>query len=374
MGRPTSISVHFGCVPDPRIERSRAHQLVDILTITLCAVLCGADSWVDVETFGETREAWLRTFLDLPGGIPSHDTFGRVFARLDPVAFQQCFLAWVQQVVPRPSGVVALDGKTVRGSHHRATGGHPLHLVSAWSDAAGLVLGQVAVAEKSIKITDIPALLAVLDITDCTITIDAMGCQTAIAEQIIAQGGDYVLALKGNHGTLHSEVAATFVLVTEDEAVTLTQSASVAEKDHGRLERRQVATITDPAILTYLDPDGKWPALASLVRVTSHRQVGTQAPTVEQRYYLSSLPGGPTRLGTVIRSHWGIENRLHWVLDVAFREDDNRTRAGHGAQNLATVRHLALNLLRRAPMTGSITTKRFKAALDPAILASVLAG
>lgn len=384
MGEPaqTSITRHFAGVLDPRVERTKEHRLLDIITIALCAVVCGADSWVAVETFGRAKAAWLRTFLALPGGIPSHDTFGRVFALLDPTAFGRCFLAWAQAIAPDRAAphtecLRALDGKTLRGSQDRVTGQAALHLVSAWAAEAGLVLGQVAVDDKSNEITALPALLRLLDLEGCTVTIDAMGCQTPIAAQIIAQDGDYVLALKDNHATLHAEVQWTFAAARADGFAGYAPAdydyARTVDKDHGRLEIRRHWTLYDPALLAYLDPAGAWAGLRGIGLVETERHCN-EVVSSEARYYLLSTRTGAAAFGRAVRGHWGIENRVHWVLDVTFGEDACRVRGGHGAQNLAVLRHFALNLLRReGSLRGSLPTKRFTAALDERYLAQVLA-
>jgi len=372
MAVETSISVHFSSLPDPRIERCKAHALVDILTIALCAVLCGAESWVDLETFGREKEPWLRTFLGLANGIPSHDTFARVFARLDPAAFERCFLEWVRAVGPPPGGQVAVDGKTVRGSHDRASGKAALHLVSAWASASGLTLGQVAVDRKSNEITAIPALLDLLDLAGCVVSADAMGAQTAIAAQIIGKGGDYVLALKANQGQLHADVEGLFRRAEAEGFRDLPHTAAVAvEKGHGRIDKRVVRALGDRDYLDWLDGRARWAGLRSVAMVEATRRVGEERAT-ERRYYISSLPPDAARLAAAIRRHRGVENRLHWVLDVTFGEDDSRMRAGHSARNFALVRKIALNLLRADPGKGSLATKRFMAALNPDYLASLL--
>jgi predicted transposase YbfD/YdcC len=375
-GPETSISRHFAALTDPRVERTREHRLVDIVTIALCAVVCGADDWVAIETFGRAKEAWLRTFLALPGGIPSHDTFGRVFARLDPAEFRACFLAWVRTVSgPEVAqGVIALDGKTARRSHDRGAGTAALHLVSAWASANGLVLGQRATDQKSNEITAIPALLRLLALEGCTVTIDALGCQTAIAAQVIEQHADYVLALKDNHATLHGKVRLAFDDARSGRTTLPAEldRAETLDAGHGRIERRRCWALGGPEYLAYLDPTGAWPGLRSVALVESTRRLGEQVRT-ERRYYLSSLPPDAARLGRAIRDHWGVENRLHWVLDVAFREDDSRFRTGSGPETLAIVRHFALNLLRRDPAPHSIPKKRFRAALDDQYLTAVLA-
>jgi predicted transposase YbfD/YdcC len=367
MARTTSITEHFADLPDPRLPRCQLHSLHDILTIALCAVLVGADDFVAIEVFGQAREAWLRTFLDLPSGIPSHDTFGRVFAALDPAAFSACFLRWVQAVAPNAGKHVAIDGKTLRGSHDRLAGKGALQVVSALASEHGLVLGQRAVATKSNEITAIPALLEVLDLHDTTVTIDAMGCQTAIAAAIVARGGDYVLALKANHETLFAEVADTFALADADG----TASARTVDSGHGRTEIRRVTAISDPATIAYLDPTGAWLKLQSIVRVEAARRL---LDTVEHhtRYFLSSSMADAATHGRLIRDHWSIENQLHWVLDVTFHEDAHRARTGHSAENFATVRHLALNILRGDTTKLSIKNRRMKAALNNDYLASLM--
>lgn len=381
MDRParTSIDVHFGSLTDPRVERTRAHRLSDLITIALCAIVCGANDWVAVETFGHAKAAWLRTFLPLPGGIPSHDTFGRVFARLDPAELQRCFLAWVQAVVGElPPQVVAVDGKTLRGSADRSQGQAALHLVSAWATASGLVLGQAATDAKSNEITAIPHLLRLLALEGCVVTIDAMGCQRAIAAQLHAQGADYVLALKANQPTLHATVVAAFTnarATGPDAWHPVEQDGSqTLDKGHGRVERRRYTALSDPDLLACLDPAGAWPGLRSVVEVQAERRQDAP-PTTERRYYLSSLPPDAALLGQAIRGHWGVENRLHWVLDVQFREDASTVRVGDGAHTFAVLRHLALNLLRQdRSVRGSLATKRFRAALDDTYLQRLLAG
>lgn len=384
----TSISEHFATLTDPRTARGREHRLMDILTITLCAVICGADDWVAVATFGEEKEAWLRTFLALPNGIPSHDTFGRVFRRLDPDELRRCFLGWVQAVVGASAAdgergglgrqVVAVDGKTLRRSHDRGAGKGPLHLVSAWAAERGLVIGQVATEAKSNEITAIPALLRLLALEGATVTIDAMGCQTAIARQIVEQGADYVLALKDNHEHLHDRVRLAFLDVAPAAGTTLPLADVVPhttiEKGHGRIEQRRCRAIGDPEYLAYIDPDHAWPNLRSVIAIESTRRIGDDVST-EIRHYLSSLPADAKRLNQVVRSHWGIENRLHWVLDLAFHEDSSRVRADHAPENLAIIRHIALNLLRGDPTRRiGLKNSRFKAALSDAYLRSILLG
>jgi predicted transposase YbfD/YdcC len=348
------------------------------VTIALCAVLCGANDWVAVETFGRTKAEWLRTFLSLPGGIPSHDTFGRVFAQLDPAEFQRCFVAWVQAVLGAlPPQVVAIDGKTSRGSGDRARGHAPLHLLSAWATASGLVIGQTATDAKSNEITALPRLLRLLALEGCVVTVDALGCQSAIAAQVHEQGADYVLALKGNQPTLQATVQQAFAAAAGAGAgawVPAEQSqAETWDKAHGRVERRRYTALSDPDLLACLDPRGAWPGLRAVVQVETVCCEGAQTRH-DRRYYLTSLPPDATRLGQAIRQHWQVENCLHWVLDVCFREDACRVQSGAGAQNLAVLRHLALALLRQDRGRGSLASKRFRAALDQTYLEQLVAG
>jgi len=377
--QPTSITAHFATLPDPRVAGPTRHALLDILTIALCAVICGAERFVGMVTFAEAQEAWLRTFLPLPGGLPCHDTFGRVFAALDPEAFQACFLAWVRAAVPDTAGqVVALDGKTLRGAHDRGRGQAALHLVSAWASDSRLVLGQVTVAEKSNAITAIPALLRVLDLAGATVTLDALGCQTAIASQIVAQGADYVPAVKKSHPTLYADIAGAFA-VERAEAFAKTPPGLVAyrrtvEKDHGRRAMRQHWVLRDPVLLAYLNPTNAWANLAGLGLLERQRQVGATV-TTECHSYLLRAPRTAQAFATAVGSHWGIEHRVHWVLDVGFREDACRVRTGHAARNLAVVRPLARNLLRQDhTRKGSLIAKRFTAALDDTYLLTILTG
>jgi predicted transposase YbfD/YdcC len=374
MEKPTTVALldHVATVPDPRIARHRWHKLSDILVIAVCAVLCGAESYPAIEDFGQEREEWLRQFLELPEGIPSHDTFNRVLRLLDPVEFQSCFLRWMQAVAEVTAGeVVAIDGKALRRSFAKGTGKRAIHMVSAWASENGVVLGQRKVDTKSNEITAIPELLDLLVLNGCIVTIDAMGCQRAIAQTIVEQGADYVLALKGNQPTLEHAVERFFVTGAE-AAAHRTQSDyyEQTEQGHGRVETRSAWISADLEVELRA---AAWPGLQSIGMVEATRTLGGKI-SVEQRFYLSSLPPDAEQFAQAVRKHWGIENQLHWSLDVTFREDQSRLRTGHGAENFAVLRHIALNLLRQEPSTKSLPRKRLACALNPDYLLKVLLG
>jgi predicted transposase YbfD/YdcC len=373
MSNPSLLS-HFADLPDPRIDRTKRHKLIDIIAIAICGVICGANDWVAIETYGRAKERWLRQFLELPNGIPSHDTFGEVFARLDSDAFRQCFMNWVQAVYVATQGqVIAFDGKYVRGSKDTPLEKNAIDMVSAWATANHLVLGQMKVDDKSNEITAIPALLAVLDVSGCIVTIDAMGCQKDIAQAIVDAQGDYVLALKENHPLLYQDVSTLFqATAPQVQHAYAPDYTRTVEKDHGRLEIRECWTLSDPNGFPFLHDASAWPKLQTLTMLRRERRFPDHT-TLETAFYLSSLPGSASRLLDATRTHWGIENSLHWVLDAAFREDDQRFRTGNGPQNSTILRHVALNLLNQEMTAqGGILTKRLRAGWDDAYLLKVL--
>jgi predicted transposase YbfD/YdcC len=370
-----TIEQHFGNLADPRIDRTKLHKLLDILVIAICAVIAGADNWEDVEEFGKARLEWFRTFLELPNGIPSHDTFTRVFARLDPEQFQACFLGWMNAVAEVIGGqVIAIDGKVLRRSHDKGIDKAAIDMVSAWASANRLVLGQVKVDEKSNEITAIPQLLEALEVSGCIVTFDAMGCQTEIAEKIIDREAEYVLSLKENQGHLYEDVERLFADLEDSQykAYEFDYEKTV-NKDHGRIEIRECWTISDPEVLPHLRGFANWKNLTAVSRIRAQRWIGEEK-TCEDRYHIASIAGAK-RILWAVRSHWGIENELHWTLDLAFDEDRCRVRKDHGPENFALLRHIALNLLKQEKTCKrGIKGKRLLAGWNQDYLLKVLAG
>jgi len=366
----TSIDEYFGDLTDPRAGNNIQHPLINIITLGICGMISGADNWVDIEVYGHAKRAFFETFLDLKHGIPSHDTFGRVFRWVDPDEFGHCFVAWTQRMCALTAGeVVALDGKCLRGSKDSTHGQGGIYMVSAWASDNRMVLGQAKVADKSNEITAIPLLLKLLDIEGCVVTIDAMGCQTEIAELIIDQQADYVLAVKGNQATLQTDIITTFA------APNLHTTADYArhyDSSHGREVVRECWVVSDPDILAYINDYKVWPGSQCVVKVLTRCGHGDTL-TVETRYFISSLKCDARTMLHTIRTHWQIENSLHWVLDIAFREDDSRVRRDHAPHNMALLRHMALNLLKReTSLKIGIKARRKRAGWDDAYLLKVL--
>ena len=366
-----SIIKYFAAVPDPRIARSQLHPMTSILVLSLLAVVCGADSFVAIELFGKRKRTWLETFLDLPNGIPSHDTLGRVFAMLDPKGLADAFRGWMSEVAQLTNGgLVAIDGKTLRRSF-RTRGSGFVHMVSAWSAENRVVLAQVKTEEKSNEIAAIPQLLELLHLKDATVTIDAMGCQKDIATAIIERGGNYMLAVKDNQPTLAADVTAVFERArTDPQALASMNMFETKDKGHGRTEIRRCWTTS---ILDGVSQRDQWTNLRSVVLIQSERTLDGKT-SLDSRYYISSQSMLSAEQAMAdARNHWGIENGLHWVLDIAFREDECRVRAGHAAENFAVVRQLALNLLKAVKgAKGGIMNRRLQAGWDHEFLFQVL--
>jgi predicted transposase YbfD/YdcC len=367
------IARHFAAVSDPRVERQKDHKLIDVIMVAVCAVLAGADTYVDIAAFGAAKEGWLKGFLELPNGIPSHDTFGRVFALINPGEFQAAFAQWMKSAVELTDGqVVAVDGKTNRRTFSGLT--RALHLVSAFATANGVALGQVNTDQKSNEITAIPELLKLLDLKGCLVTADAMGCQTEIAADIVSRGGDYLLAVKGNQGNLHDDVKALFA----DGRIPRDTDAT-EDRGHGRIDRRSCEVISLPEALEGIRRLDAWPSLHAVAKVTSERTAvvrGETKTSVESRYFIcSDEEPKASRIQSAVRAHWGIENNLHWVIDMAFREDESRIRTGNAPANMAVMRHVALNLIRgdRDRKVG-VKASRLKAAWGTDYLEKLLGG
>jgi len=345
----SSLLAHFTDLNDPRVERTKKHKLIDIIAIAICGVICGADNWVEIAYFGEVKEGWLRQFLELPNGIPSHDTFNDVFARLDGEAFRRCFIQWVQAVYRVTDGqVIGIDGKSLRHSYDKGRGKEAIWLVNAWASQAQLALGQTVVEAKSNEITAIPVLLEVLALKGCIVTIDAIGCQTNIAQLIVDKEADYILSVKQNQPSLYEDMVELFRGVQEVHFQQVPHTyAERVNKNHGRVEHRRCWAISDVELLNYLRHKDDWAGLQTVFMIERKRYLPHQEVSRENAYFMTSLPNDAAYLLHASRSHWGIENGLHWVLDIAFREDEARLRQGFGDQNFAVLRQLALNLLRQ---------------------------
>jgi predicted transposase YbfD/YdcC len=366
-----AIQTHFKTLDDPRIDRTRRHDLMDIVVIAICAVICGADGWEDIAKYGRAKQVWLKSFLRLPNGIPSHDTFRRVFCLLDPSAFHECFQHWIEAL---SAGLglkrIAIDGKTMRRSFDRATGKAALHLVSAWATQQHLVLGQVAVDTKSNEITAIPKLLELLDVSGAMVSIDAMGCQKEIAAKIRAGGGDYVLSVKDNQPHLLEDIEECFEKGLNADFVGMEHSYhEECYRGHGREEKHSVHTILNPEGIR---DQALWQDLKAITMVLSERQEKGKEKTEELRFYIGSRAATAKTYTNSIRSHWGIENGLHWVLDVCFAEDQSRMRTDHSPENMALLRRLALCLLKKHGGKGSIRGKRLQTGWNDKFLLEIL--
>ncbi len=364
---------YFSDVEDPRSDNKR-HVLLDILVIAICASICGADTWTDVELFGQAKERWFRTFLELPHGIPSHDTFSRVFALIDAEQFQESFRNWIAAVEERTKGeIIALDGKQLRRSHDKTEGQKAIYMVSAWASENSMVLGQRKVDDRSNEITAVPQLLEMLEVAGCIVTADAMHCQVETAKKVMENDADYVFVVKDNQPRLLEAIQGLFDDPDEMRWVD-TDYDRTTDGNHGRIETRQCWTTSDPEYLAYITSLGDWSGLQSIGMIEAKRST-KEGTSVKRRYFISSLESNATQLLHTVRTYWGIENKLHWVLDLAFREDESRVRKGNGPQNFAVLRHIALNLLKRDDTAKiSIRAKRKKAGWDNNFLLKVLIG
>ena len=357
----------FSGLADPRRPNARQHKLLDILAIAFCACLCGAESCVEMAEFAQAKEEVLREFLDLEHGPPSHDTFSRVFRRLDPAGFAACFQAYLEQLGAVCRGHVAIDGKALRGAHDRAAGGSPLHLVSAFASETRLTLGQLATDAKTNEIPAVRALLSLLSLEGCTVTLDALHAQRQTAQTLLDQGADYILALKGNQETLCDDVRT----LLDDPELPIQHRVRMVDADHGRIETREDHLVTD---LTWLQEQHHWPGLACVGKITATREdKGTGTVQMQARYYLLSRVMTPQEFLDTVRAHWTIENSLHWVLDVVMHEDQARARKDHAPTNLAILRRMALNTIKANQDKGSQRLKFKRAGWDHRFLRKLMA-
>jgi len=371
--KATTISQAFGNLHDPRMQRTQRHSLVNILTISICAIICGCDDFQAIEEYGKSKIDWFRTFLDLPHGIPRHDTFNDVLNRIRPSEFAHAFTQWVASLANLQQDIVALDGKVMRSTLDKARGNPAIHLVSAWSVKNNLCFGQVKVSDKSNEITAIPTLLALLDIEGATITTDAMGCQYGIAEQIVNAKADYVLALKGNKGELHDDIKTYLDSHLSQSFTAIAHSSHhTIDGDHGRIEQRRVWLTAEVDWLRARHP--KWRTVNAIALVESSRELPGKSPSCERRYYITSHKHANAEfISHAIRSHWQVENKLHWQLDVSFNEDGCRLRSGHAPENVALMNKIALNLLKNEKSVKvGIKNKRLKAGWDNDYMMKVL--
>lgn len=368
-----SIEACFGDINDPRVTGRCDYPLIEVIVIAIVASVAGANAWTDVETFGKSKEAWLRQFLELENGVPSHDTFGDVFKMMSAEEFQRSFMRWIEQVFTVTKGqVIAIDGKTARRSHDKTIGKDAIHMVSAWASANGITLGQRKVDDKSNEITAIPELLELLNVSGCIVTIDAMGCQKKIAQKIRDEKADYVLCLKENQGNLLQDVQDWFAHADQVDFENMVHDYhETTNKGHGRIEVRRCWAVADPVAFEYIRHYQGWADLQTIVRVERERQIGEQV-TQERVYYISSLSANAQQILAATRQHWSVENSLHWVLDVTFREDESRIRKQNGPQNMAVLRNIALNILKQDTSHGSLRQKRYRAALNDTFLLQLL--
>lgn len=368
-----SIEEYFGTIKDKRVQGRCDYSVVEIITIAICGIISGSETWTDIETYGKSKEKWLGPFLPLANGIPSHDTFGKVFAMLDAEEFQTSFIRWVQAVLSVTQGqVIAIDGKTARRSHDKTIGKDAIHMVSAWASENGITLGQRKVDDKSNEITAIPELLDILYVKGCIITIDAMGCQKKISDKIIFQQADYVLSVKDNQKKLHQDLQDWFGYAEKAEFKQMRHDYHKSvSKGHGRLEIRECWAIDDPLAFEHIRHYEGGTGLNTIVRIRRERRINDQIQS-KIAYYITSLELNAERILHATRQHWAIENQLHWVMDVTFNEDQMRTRQGNSSQNLIVLRNIALNILKQDRSQGSLRQKRYRAALDETFLEQLL--